>query len=100
MELRHVRRRLRRYQRFWHRQLNQRRGSHPRNHAPFIRAADLDAAYEQVTSAGGKIAKEPYDFPGSFRFCFTTPAGHELGAWTPAAKLTDTRDTVSHARAL
>ncbi|WP_371325815.1 MULTISPECIES: hypothetical protein [Corynebacterium] len=46
------------------------------------------------------MVKEPYDFPGSFRFCFTTPAGHELGAWTPAAKLTDTRDTVSHARAL
>ncbi|MFO6449317.1 MULTISPECIES: VOC family protein [Corynebacterium] len=72
----------------------------PAQSCPLIRAADLDAAYEQVTSAGGKIVKEPYDFPGSFRFCFTTPAGHELGAWTPAAKLTDTRDTVSHARAL
>ena len=50
---------------------------------PLIRVLDLDATYEQVKASGGTITKEPYDFPGGRRFYFTTPAGHELGAWTP-----------------
>ena len=32
--------------------------------------------------AGGKISKDPFEFPGGRRFQFLDPAGNELGVWS------------------
>ncbi|HUQ53650.1 MAG TPA: VOC family protein [Gammaproteobacteria bacterium] len=43
---------------------------------------DLDRTVAAVKSAGGKILREPYAFPGGRRFHFTDPSGNELGVWS------------------
>ena len=45
---------------------------------------DLDATLAAVRAAGGKIVREPFDFPGGRRFQFTDPSGNELGVWSQA----------------
>lgn len=52
--------------------------------APFvvIHVADITAAYDSVTAAGGVITKEVFSFPGGQRFHFEDPAGNELAAWS------------------
>lgn len=45
-------------------------------------ATDLDATEKRVTSAGGKITKETYEFPGGRRFHFADPSGNELAVWS------------------
>jgi predicted enzyme related to lactoylglutathione lyase len=45
---------------------------------------DLDKTLEAVRAAGGKIVREPFDFPGGRRFQFTDPSGNELGVWAQA----------------
>ncbi len=45
-------------------------------------SGDLDATLQQVKQAGGKIATEPFDFPGGRRFHFTDPSGNELAVWS------------------
>jgi predicted enzyme related to lactoylglutathione lyase len=45
---------------------------------------DLDRTLEAVRAAGGKIVREPFDFPGGRRFQFTDPSGNELGVWSQA----------------
>ena len=45
---------------------------------------DLDATVEAVRSAGGKILKEPFSFPGGKRFHFADPSGNELAVWATA----------------
>ena len=42
---------------------------------------DLEASYKSVKAAGGKITKEPFDFPGGRRFQFSDPSSNELGVW-------------------
>jgi len=42
---------------------------------------DLDATRAMVIGAGGRITKEPFDFPGGSRFHFTDPSGNELAVW-------------------
>jgi predicted enzyme related to lactoylglutathione lyase len=42
---------------------------------------DLDATLRGVRDAGGKIVKEPFDFPGGRRFHFADPSGNELAVW-------------------
>ncbi|MFO0667885.1 MAG: VOC family protein [Polyangiaceae bacterium] len=42
---------------------------------------DLDATLGKVRSAGGRIVKEPFEFPGGRRFHFADPFGNELGVW-------------------
>ncbi len=42
---------------------------------------DLEDTLERVKSAGGKIVKEPFDFPGGRRFHFQDPSGNELAVW-------------------
>jgi uncharacterized protein len=42
---------------------------------------DLDASLAGVRSAGGKIVKEPFAFPGGRRFHFADPSGNELAVW-------------------
>jgi predicted enzyme related to lactoylglutathione lyase len=43
---------------------------------------DLTATVERIESAGGKIVKPIFDFPGGRRFHFTDPDGYELAVWT------------------
>lgn len=43
---------------------------------------NLDHSLASVISAGGKITKEIFSFPGGRRFQFTDPSGNELAVWT------------------
>jgi len=43
---------------------------------------DLDTTLAKVRQAGGRIAKEPFDFPGGRRFHFEDPSGNELAVWS------------------
>jgi uncharacterized protein len=43
---------------------------------------DLEKSVAAVRSAGGKILREPYEFPGGRRFHFADPSGNELGVWS------------------
>jgi predicted enzyme related to lactoylglutathione lyase len=45
---------------------------------------DLEKTLAAVRAAGGKIVREPFDFPGGRRFQFTDPSGNELGVWSQA----------------
>jgi hypothetical protein len=45
---------------------------------------DLDASVAAVKSAGGKIVREPFAFPGGRRFHFEDPSGNELAVWSEA----------------
>ena len=49
---------------------------------PVVRVADLEAAFDAVTKAGGTIAKPIFAFPGGRRFHFIDPAGSELAVWS------------------
>lgn len=42
---------------------------------------DLEATLERVKTAGGRLTREPFDFPGGRRFQFLDPSGNELGVW-------------------
>ena len=44
--------------------------------------ADLEACFEAVTKADGKIAKEIFAFPGGRRFHFKDPDSYELAVWS------------------
>ena len=45
---------------------------------------DLDATLAAVRSAGGKITRQPFAFPGGRRFHFGDPSGNELAVWSAA----------------
>ena len=47
-----------------------------------IFAVELEAAQEKVESAGGKISKAIFRFPGGRRFHFKDPSGNELAVWS------------------
>ena len=49
---------------------------------PVIAVDDLEAALAAVTSAGGRVTRPIFAFPGGRRFHFTDPDGHELAAVT------------------
>ncbi len=42
---------------------------------------NLQETFKRVKEAGGKIVKEPFDFPGGRRFHFADPSGNELAVW-------------------
>jgi predicted enzyme related to lactoylglutathione lyase len=44
----------------------------------------LDDTLTKVKQAGGRIAKEPFGFPGGRRFHFNDPSGNELAVWSDA----------------
>lgn len=44
--------------------------------------ADLADVQARVVSAGGKIVKPIFEFPGGRRFHFTDPEGYELAVWS------------------
>lgn len=43
---------------------------------------DLEQSLVAVRSAGGRILKEPFAFPGGRRFHFADPSGNELAIWS------------------
>ena len=45
-------------------------------------AANLESMLEKVKSAGGKIVKEVFSFPGGRRFHFEDPNGNQLAIWS------------------
>lgn len=49
-------------------------------------SSDLEATLQAIVSAGGKILKPPYAFPGGRRFHFTDPSGNELAVWSTAGQ--------------
>jgi predicted enzyme related to lactoylglutathione lyase len=48
---------------------------------PVLYSEDIEATLAEVESAGGRIAKPIYSFPGGRRFHFLDPAGNELAVW-------------------
>lgn len=44
--------------------------------------SDLEATLKKVASAGGKIVKEIFTFPGGRRFHFTDPSENEFAFWS------------------
>ena len=49
---------------------------------PVLYADDLPSKLAEVESAGGKILKPIYEFPGGKRFHFQDPNGNELAVWS------------------
>ena len=45
-------------------------------------ADDLAETQKRVESAGGKITKPAFEFPGGRRFHFTDLDGYELAVWS------------------
>ena len=43
---------------------------------------DLETTLRKVRQAGGRITKDPFDFPGGRRFHFADPSGNELAVWS------------------
>jgi len=43
---------------------------------------DLEASFQAVGDAGGRVTKEIFSFPGGRRFQFLDPAGNELAVWS------------------
>jgi uncharacterized protein len=50
----------------------------PKAPLPVIDVPDLEAALASVQSAGGRIVRAIFSFPGGRRFQFIDPAGNEL----------------------
>ena len=48
---------------------------------PVLYSEDLEATLAEVHSAGGRIVKPIFSFPGGRRFHFVDPAGNELAVW-------------------
>lgn len=48
---------------------------------PVLFSTDLERTLDAVQSAGGRIVKPIFDFPGGRRFHFADPAGNELAVW-------------------
>lgn len=47
-----------------------------------LKNKNLESLITKVKTAGGKISKEIFEFPGGKRFQFTDPSGNELAVWT------------------
>jgi uncharacterized protein len=56
-------------------------GSQTRGTLVVIYAAALEDTYAKVKSAGGRIVRETFEFPGGRRFHFADPNGNELAVW-------------------
>jgi predicted enzyme related to lactoylglutathione lyase len=48
---------------------------------PVLYSENLDETFAAVESAGGRIVKPIFSFPGGRRFHFADPAGNELAVW-------------------
>ena len=45
-------------------------------------SSELDDTLARVESAGGRIVKPPFEFPGGRRFEFLDPSGNQLAVWS------------------
>jgi predicted enzyme related to lactoylglutathione lyase len=45
-------------------------------------ASDLGEIQKRIETAGGKIVRDVFAFPGGSRFHFTDPDGYELAVWS------------------
>ncbi len=45
-------------------------------------ASDLESTQQKIESAGGRIVKPIFSFPGGRRFHFADPSGNELAVWS------------------
>ncbi len=57
-------------------------GQHTSGTLVVIYAASLEDTYAKVKAAGGKIIREPFEFPGGRRFHFADPNCNELAVWS------------------
>jgi len=55
---------------------------HTRSPLAILYSDNLEASEQKVRSAGGKIVKPIFSFPGGRRFHFTDPSGNELAVWS------------------
>lgn len=53
-------------------------GPEPAAPLPVLETDDLAVAHAAVVAAGGRIVREPFDYPGARRFQFLDPSGNEL----------------------
>jgi predicted enzyme related to lactoylglutathione lyase len=55
-----------------------------RPHQPLVvvYVDDLEAARQRAITAGARISRDIFSFPGGRRFHFVDPAGNELAAWS------------------
>lgn len=51
-----------------------------------IYSSELERTLEKVKTAGGRITKEIFDFPGGRRFHFSEPCGNEYAVWSEPTK--------------
>ena len=56
--------------------------NHTRTPLAILYSEDLEGSEQKVRSAGGKIVKPIFSFPGGRRFHFTDPGGNELAVWS------------------
>lgn len=57
--------------------------SHKSDHPLAVIYVDgIEVSKESVVSAGGKIIRDIFSFPGGRRFHFTDPTGNELAVWS------------------
>ena len=45
-------------------------------------ATNLEEIEAGIRERGGRIVRDPFDFPGGRRFHFTDPSGNELAVWS------------------
>jgi predicted enzyme related to lactoylglutathione lyase len=45
-------------------------------------AANLEEIESSIKGSGGRIVRDPFEFPGGRRFHFTDPSGNELAVWS------------------
>ena len=55
---------------------------HTRTPLAILYSTNLELSEEKVRSAGGRIVKPIFSFPGGRRFHFTDPSGNELAVWS------------------
>jgi predicted enzyme related to lactoylglutathione lyase len=55
---------------------------HTRTTLAILYSDNLELSEQKVRSAGEKIVKPIFSFPGGRRFHFTDPSGNELAVWT------------------
>lgn len=58
-------------------------GTEPAAPLPTFETDDLDAAFDAVVAAGGRITREPFGFPGGRRFQFLDPGDNEVAIYQP-----------------
>jgi predicted enzyme related to lactoylglutathione lyase len=45
-------------------------------------ATNLEEIETSIRENGGRIVRDPFEFPGGRRFHFTDPSGNELAVWS------------------